>query len=120
MTLIGRTVKPRDRCHSAYYRKSAMTSQIGRAVKCGMRKMQTMKLDMRCCSRTHIVNHLTNILGLRLSLLTLQKFLLIYTWQFYSCFNFQLYGGLIHQKPACRHVIILVQNRREAESHTEN
>ena len=45
MTLIGRTVKPRDRCHSAYYRKSTMTSQTGRAVKCGMRKMQTMKQD---------------------------------------------------------------------------
>ena len=45
MTLIGQTVKPRDRCHSAYYRKSAMTSQIGRTVKCGMRKMHTMKQD---------------------------------------------------------------------------
>jgi len=45
MRLIGRTAKPRDRCHSAYYRKSAMTSQIGRAVKCGMLKMQTMKQD---------------------------------------------------------------------------
>ena len=45
MTLIGRTVKPHDRCHSAYYRKSAMTPQTGRAVKCGMRKIQTMKQD---------------------------------------------------------------------------
>ena len=52
VALIGRTVKPRDRCHSAYYRKSTMTSQIGRAVKCGMRKMQTMKQDC-VVDRTH-------------------------------------------------------------------
>ena len=52
MTLIGRTVKPHDRCHSAYYRKSAMTSEIGRAVKCGMRKMQTVKQD-RVVDRAH-------------------------------------------------------------------
>ena len=54
MTLIGRTVKPRDRCHSAYYRKSAMTSQIGRAVKCGMRKIETMKQDC-VVDRAHIL-----------------------------------------------------------------
>jgi len=71
MTLIGRTVKPRDRCHSAYYCKSEMTSQTGRAVKCGMRKMQTMMQDCVVDRPTHCKS-LANALGLCLSLLTLQ------------------------------------------------
>ena len=91
MTLIGRTVKSRDRCHSAYYRKSAMTSQTGRAVKCGMRKCKQWSKIALLIGHTHCKS-----LGLPIrptpKPLTLQKFLLIYIWQFYYSFNFQRYG----------------------------
>jgi len=68
MTLIGRTVKPRDHCHSAYYRISAMTSQTSKAVKCGiakMRKMQTMKQDCTGSICQPLFNSSVSIIALR-------------------------------------------------------
>jgi len=53
MTLIGRSIKPRDCCHSAYYSKDVTT---GRAVKCrpATRKMKTMKQEC-VVDRAHTV-----------------------------------------------------------------
>jgi len=57
MTLIGRSVKPHDRCHSAYYRNDITT---GTVVKCrpAMRKMQAMKQE--CIDLTHF-KHSANV-----------------------------------------------------------
>ena len=65
MALIGGSVKPRDRCHSAHHRNDNPTS---RAVKCRPETREMQRMTQECvCWGTRIVTHFVNALSVKMS-----------------------------------------------------